>query len=118
MLTPLRLRSPVLGVYVKVPVIPVFGLYGGPQPGTEGNVMTGANALLVIVPLTTPLGITETVVPAVALPVTRLVPDTVTPARVERTLPDTLELPPTVIVPLLRTLARLPFVAGYPPVEL
>ena len=99
-------------------MIPLFGLYGGPQAGTEGSVMTGANALLVIVPPTVALPDLVTVVPAVALPVTWLEPDMATPARVERTLPNTLPLLPMVIVPLLRTLARLPFVAGYPPVEL
>src|SRR5438309_1034890 len=110
MLMPLRLRSPVLELYEKVPLIPLLELYGGPQAGTEGSVMTGANALLVIVPPMIALAPFATVVPAVALPVTWLVPWTDTPTRVERTLPNILELPKTLTVPLLRRLARLPFV--------
>src|SRR5882672_2989776 len=117
MLTPLMVRSPVPALYVKVPLMPLLEL-NGEHAGTEGSVMTGANALLVVVPSTVALPLLVTVVPAVALPVTWAEPDMATLVRVERTLPQTLPLLPIVIVPLLRILARLLFVAGYPPAEL
>jgi len=65
-----------------------------------------------MVPPIVALAALDTVVPAVTFPLTRLVPVSVTPARVDRTLPNTLPLPPNVMVPLLTIKARLLLVAG------
>jgi len=73
--TPLKLRSPVPELYEYVPLIPLLELYGGPHAGTAGSTIVGAKALLVFTPPTDALPESDTVVPAVALPVTWLAPD-------------------------------------------
>ena len=111
MLVPLKVKLPVLELYEYVPLIPLPELYE-PQGVTDGSTINDAGELFVMIPPTVALPESDTVVPAVALPVMLVAPDMLMPTCVERALPDILPLLPMVIVPLLSTFAALPLVAG------